>query len=755
VILAAAALGLQGATPPPEVGPEAPADQFSSSRAFSIVEALAGYARPMGSPEHEETRRALHRRLEKLGLEVEEQNTTVSRRRRSGRIEVARIRNILARKRGSDAATSAGGAVLLLAHYDTRPQTYGAADDAAGLAAILETMRALVAAPQTRRDVIVVITDGEEYGLFGARAFVEQSRWVDDVQFLINIEARGNRGPSMMFETTPGNLELVSAFSAMAPFPFANSLSYEVYRRMPNDSDFSAFRGTSIVGLNLASIGNHSSYHTQLDSPELLDRRTLQHHGSNLLALTRYLADLERFSQSGEDAVYFNLSARRLIVYPSRTARLLAVGLALMAAAALFRTRRVGVWTTGGLVRGVILSASAVAGGYLVGFAGWKVLQILAPALLDAPHGRPYRSLWFGAAIACLVIALVVKVVRRGIDGERSLELMAGALLVWVVGAGALSVWIPGASFLLTWPACSAWLAWWIVARAGGDRLGRRSQLVTALGAAPGVVLLAPLLVLFLQALTLSSAGVPAALLGLLLTLMVPQLALAGRDPRVSFVLVAAAAVVVLAASALSGQSEARPSPNTLFFVATDEGSHWYSMDPEVDPWTETVLGPEPEKLPAPSGLALGSIPVLRASAEEADLAFPWVERTESVADGSRCISLKLGSSRGGQILYLRGRSSTAIQAVWIGETRFDLESATDSVRMTLVGASSEVEPWSVRFDLAGANRMGTAALDLEILEQRFGFADLGDLAPRRPPEYIPSSSWRTDSTYVYRHSTL
>jgi hypothetical protein len=720
---------------------DAGADQFSSARAFSTVQALAADVRPIGSVGHERARHYLTRKLEESGLEVEVQEATMMRMH-SGRIEAARVRNLLARKPGR----GVGGAVLLLAHYDTRPQTFGAADDAAGLATILETLRALVSGPQAERDILVVITDGEELGLYGARAFVEQSPWAREVEFLINIEARGNRGPSMMFETSPGNLELVQAFAARAPFPFGNSLSYEVYRRMPNDSDFSAFRETSIAGLNFAMIGNHSSYHTLLDSVDRLDRRSLQHHGSNVLALTRYLSNLSRFERSGEDAVYFSLSPNRLVVYPASTARGLAVGLLLMAAAALLRSRGSGLWSAGGIVRGALLALAAAVGGYVIGFVFWKVLQLVAPALLEAPHARPYRTLWFGGAMALLVLGTVIAFVRRLDVNNRPMELLAGALVVWAVAATLLSFSVPGASYLLTWPACTAWIAWWIVARAGAERLAGGLLIVAALGAAPGVFLFAPTLVLFLQALTLSGAAVPAALLGLLLTLFIPQLTAAwvSSGSRVALYLSGVAAIVVLLGAALSWQSSDRPRPDTLFFVASGEGSHWYSLDSRPDAWTVGYLSETPERLPAPNGLALGSRKVLRARTTDIELEAPWIEAVESTTGGERAVIVAVGCANGGQILHLRVTLEGRVETVWIDDSRVEVESTAGEVRMTLVGPSSRAEPWRLRFAVSGPE-----PLEIDVLEQRFGLPSVDGLAPLRPPEFIPSSNWRTDSTYI------
>jgi len=75
------------------------------------------------------------------------------------------------------------GAVLLLAHWDhlgeCRPDDpaericNGAADNASGLAAMLELAQRLKAGGPLRRDIYVLATTAEEGGLLGARAFVK------------------------------------------------------------------------------------------------------------------------------------------------------------------------------------------------------------------------------------------------------------------------------------------------------------------------------------------------------------------------------------------------------------------------------------------------------------------------------------------------------------------------------------------------------------------------------------------------------
>ena len=182
---------------PSPVPASAPESVFSSARAMSHLVRIAAEAHPPGSPAHADVREYLLAQLRALGHEPSVQTTT-STPPGGFFTRAATVRNVLARIPGSQPG---GPAVLVTAHYDSREIALGAGDDASGVVTILETLRALGTGPQLRNDLIVLITDAEELGLLGARAFVDEHPWMDDVALVVSIEMRGGGGPSMMFET--------------------------------------------------------------------------------------------------------------------------------------------------------------------------------------------------------------------------------------------------------------------------------------------------------------------------------------------------------------------------------------------------------------------------------------------------------------------------------------------------------------------------------------------------------------------------
>ena len=58
----------------------------------------------------------------------------------------------------------------------------------------------------------------------------------------------------MMFETGPGNARLMDLFAHAVARPSASSVSYEVYKLLPNDTDFSVYRKLGLSGFNFGFI---------------------------------------------------------------------------------------------------------------------------------------------------------------------------------------------------------------------------------------------------------------------------------------------------------------------------------------------------------------------------------------------------------------------------------------------------------------------------------------------------------------------
>ncbi len=417
--------------------------------------------------------------------------------------------------------------VLLATHYDSTPHGPGAADDASGVATILETVRALKARGPLRNTLGILITDGEELPgvLLGSNTFVrDQTNLVKGLDLVVNLEARGNHGPVLMFETGRDNRGLIGFFSQACPLPVAGSFSEEIYRRMPNDTDFTEFLRAGKRGFNFGFVGGIEYYHTPQDTPENLNPRTLQHYGECVLPLAAHLGQanneaLEQCSKPG-DATFFTLWRGRLVRYPSWLARALAWATAGFFAFALGK----GLWRSALRLRCIVVSvtvsllvvalATAVGAGAVFGLVRHFKPRHFGPFVVGLPHEG---SLLAGILLIAIAITLVLKawLLRRANMSER----LAGALVVWVALALTANALLPGASYLFVWPALFGTLALLLSYRRG-ERTGRRALLLNLLVEVPAPLLLAPTILLLLQAITIGIAPVAAALVALAVCLI-------------------------------------------------------------------------------------------------------------------------------------------------------------------------------------------------------------------------------------------
>ena len=161
--------------------------------------------------------------------------------------------------------------MALMAHYDSSTveededgvvrkipgNSYGASDDGYGVAAIVETLRALKAeGRQPENSLKIVITDAEEIGLVGARNEMQHHRAdYENVDLVLNLEARGTSGPALMFETSSNNSAVAGYFLSHVKQPATGSLLPSLYARMPNTTDMAALIPEGFTVLNIAAIG--------------------------------------------------------------------------------------------------------------------------------------------------------------------------------------------------------------------------------------------------------------------------------------------------------------------------------------------------------------------------------------------------------------------------------------------------------------------------------------------------------------------
>ena len=140
-------------------------------------------------------------------------------------------------------------ALLLSCHHDSVGAGPGASDDGAAVASLLEIAGILARETPLPRPVILLFTDGEEIGLTGARGFSRFNETADRIGMVINLEARGSSGGSLMFETSRGNSWIIDQMAQGVQRPMSSSAYVTVYRTMPNSSDLTVFMQRGLNGV--------------------------------------------------------------------------------------------------------------------------------------------------------------------------------------------------------------------------------------------------------------------------------------------------------------------------------------------------------------------------------------------------------------------------------------------------------------------------------------------------------------------------
>lgn len=433
------------ARPAPPNPADAPASEFSGVRAKALLQQLVGNGapHPVGSAADAAVRDGIVARLTQLGYQPRVQEDFVCNEGGCGD-----VKNILARLDGSESAP----AVMVAAHYDSVPAGPGAGDDGAGTVSVLEIARALKASPQLRHPVIFLIDEGEEAGLFGAVAFTQDDPWAKDVRAVVNMDNRGSSGPATMFETGSANEWVVRLYAKSVHHPNTDSLSYTVYKSLPNDTDFTVFKHAGYQGFNFAFLDDVAHYHTPLDNVANTSVSSIQSEGGSALQAVRALANSDLNFGTASDAVYADFLGWKTIWWPAGWSIGLSVlALVLLIIEILVLLRR-GEMRTGGFLRGFVSWPLILIVAAILGFALQFFLKV-AGATPSNWMAHPTPLLIAAWALGFGSVALIAVLVGRG----ASLWGMWGGTWVWWgIVALVLGALAPGLSFLFVVSALGA-----------------------------------------------------------------------------------------------------------------------------------------------------------------------------------------------------------------------------------------------------------------------------------------------------------
>jgi hypothetical protein len=659
--------------PPAPQPASAPPGEFSAGRAHAILARLAGDGapHPVGSAAEARTRQQVAAELRSAGYEVHEEQDLVC----LDYGVCTSVRNLVAELPGKDP----GSAVLLASHYDSVEAGPGVSDDLAGVAATLEVARMLKAGPQLRHSVVFLLDEGEEGGLLGARGFLDKSPEAGRIKAMVNLEARGTSGPSLMFETGKANAWLVPLFSSV-PHPRTSSIFSTLYEYLPNDTDFSVFKRRGISGYNFAFIGHPAQYHTPLDNLANASLASLQHHGENALATVRALANADLEHPHSGQAVFFDVLGLWTAGWPASWGLILAAAALLLVIVAAVRLR--GLATAGEILRGFLAWWVVVIVGAVASFALSFLLRMVGG--LSAPwpaHGFPGQAAFWLLALA-VAVAAAGWFARAGFFGA-----WLGGWLVWGLLGLVTALLLPGASYLLIVPTFAAGLAGLFLPRA---RFAAVAVPVLVAGA-----IWFPLLVLFYDGLGSPVLWLLGTLLAIVLTAILPLGATAGTGARRLLAGGALVASLAFAAAAaiLPAYSPESPSRLNLTFhqdAGTGQARWLINTPPAVPP---AVLRAAAFGQPTPA--FPWSSPASRSYAAPAPgqtLAPPTLTVVhDETSGGKRHLLLHLASPRGATSTLVFVPAASLLETARLGDRPVSLPDTSGPFRiLQILGLSAE-----------------------------------------------------------------
>ena len=438
------ALSKYGYAKPEVLGESAPAAEFSAGRAYATLGRLLGPEKPhpVSTAENAAVRARIQAEFAKLGIKTSTYTAfTCNAWRGFAYIPCATVTDILA-----EVVPGQGKAIVLLAHYDSVPAGPGASDDESGVSIVLETARALRArGAKSLHPVLAVITDGEEAGLLGAQAFLENPALKARVGAVINVEARGTRGRSLLFQTSPGDSTLIDIYARSVAFYSTSSLFAEIYRALPNDTDLTLFIRQGFPSFNFAFSDNVADYHTPLDRRENLSRLTLQEQGSNMLGVAAELEQTGYADLAGHKEVYLDLFGYVVPRIPASWAMPLSLAALLIFAVGAWRTQGFSArqWLYAMLMPPALLAAC--------GLTGWA-LHFVAQAISGQPDPSYAYPIALREGLAFGVVAAVVFAARMA---ETRLAVLG--VWIWFSGFSLLTaIFLPGISPYFLFPALAA-----------------------------------------------------------------------------------------------------------------------------------------------------------------------------------------------------------------------------------------------------------------------------------------------------------
>ena len=496
---------------------------FSSDRALNYLKEVAKEPHPIGSPANKKVKDYIVKHFQNIDVPVEIQSKPVKDidEKYAAEIGAENVENIIAKIQGTSGDDNA---VLLTAHYDSAPETPGAADDGYGVVTIMETARALKQMPAPKNTIYFVLTDGEEEGTLGATALLDRTDILDQVRAMINFEARGNTGVPILFETSSNDLKLMQLYKEIVPYPVAYSFASEMYKKMPNYTDFDELKKTKKLGYNFANMGGLEAYHAAIDRVENSDEETIRHFGDYALPLVKkyMMMDAKEFQaieESNGNAIYFPLMKKTLIVYSEKLVTPLMIVLLVLTVVIFFFSFKKQVTQIKGFALSLLAMIGSLVSIFIFYFLLIRLLSIVVNIEIDEDG-----LIMFGTYDPLILTLMVLLAIVFCFFFAKWISKKCGPAnfamstqVLWIVLAVITSLTFKGISYAFTIPAITCLLLILPIIFKVNWAKGKYHYVAVTGWTVPSILLLSPIMYLIYVAKTISIVPIIAILTTLII----------------------------------------------------------------------------------------------------------------------------------------------------------------------------------------------------------------------------------------------
>lgn len=353
-------------------------------------------------------------------------------------------------------------AVVITVRFDSRADTFGAADNASFTAVAMQSLIEIVkSGVNLNNDLIVVFTEDLDRS-YGAYAFFRSFKGLDDVvaraEYGINLDAFGNAGTLAITDASGASLGYLNACTKISGSAFNSSLTADALDKNIKTTGAVAAFG-DIPAIQVAVVGGLDAAQSSLDTAGELSRSVLHQQAQFFKKYVDAFANTDKSydAENGNDLVFFSYFDMGTVAYDSIASyviggiivALLAAVITVIAVKKTFSLKK--MFTAFGMQLLVAVSSLAAmfAAYFLITLmlTGFGVLPIHAITQI----GYFNAGIFIAAMFVALASAFGFTTVYKKLFKVTSSDAVRGTALEWGIVGAVMSFAVPAYSYVTAW----------------------------------------------------------------------------------------------------------------------------------------------------------------------------------------------------------------------------------------------------------------------------------------------------------------